>query len=137
MPDAHWVSLRPEMEGFIVPSKFYAAAAVGRPIVAVVDAEGELAEIVRRHDCGLVVSPGDRAALAAAVLALRDDPARRERMGGNARAMIEREFPRRQALDAWTRRIEQVARAAKAPAFADDIAAHGLAVGSALPRKAL
>ncbi len=107
--DAHWISLRPEMEGLIVPSKFYAAAAAGRPILAAVDERGELAELVRRHDCGLVAPPGDAAAFAAAVLGLSDDRAQRERQGRNARLMIENEFPRERALDAWVRRLQQVA----------------------------
>ena len=28
-PDVHWISLKPEMEGLIVPSKFYGVAAAG------------------------------------------------------------------------------------------------------------
>jgi colanic acid biosynthesis glycosyl transferase WcaI len=118
--DAHWVSLRPEMEGLIVPSKFYSAAAAGRPIIAAVDLRGELAELVRRHDCGLVAPPGDAAAFAAAVLALRDDPMRRERQGRNARAMIESEFPRSRALEAWTRRLQQVAWAGASEPLTDE-----------------
>ena len=135
--DAHWVSLRPEMEGLIVPSKFYAAAAAGRPIVAAVHERGELAELVRRHDCGRVAPPGDPAAFAAAVLALSDDPARRERLGRNARAMIENEFPRARALDAWVTRLEQVARAGASTNFAEPRDAQGLAVRSVLQRESV
>jgi colanic acid biosynthesis glycosyl transferase WcaI len=133
--DAHWVSLRPEMEGLIVPSKFYAAAAAGRPIIAAVDREGELAELVRRHDCGLVAPSGDAAAFAAAIVSLRDDQARRERLGRNARAMIESEFPRARALDAWVRRLEQVARAGAAATFAEP--RDTLATGPVLRRESV
>ena len=35
VPDVHWISLRPAMEGLIVPSKVYGIAAAGRPIIAV------------------------------------------------------------------------------------------------------
>ena len=35
VPDVHWISLRPELEGLIVPSKVYGIAAAGRPIIAV------------------------------------------------------------------------------------------------------
>jgi glycosyltransferase involved in cell wall biosynthesis len=132
-PDAHWISLRPEMEGLIVPSKFYSAAAAGRPIVAVVDRASELSAIVRRCDCGLVAAPGDGAALAAAALALADDPGRRTQMGANARAMIEREFPRERAFEAWRRRLEQVARFGEA--FAGDPGRERLEAGTALSRE--
>ena len=35
--DVHWVSLRPEVEGLIVPSKVYGILAAGRPILAICD----------------------------------------------------------------------------------------------------
>ena len=63
-PDVHWVSLRPEFEGLIVPSKFYGIAAAGRGAIAITDADGEIAQIVAAHKCGAVVTPGDGAALA-------------------------------------------------------------------------
>lgn len=40
-PDVHWVSLRPELEGLIVPSKFYGILAAGRPTLAVMARSGE------------------------------------------------------------------------------------------------
>jgi glycosyltransferase involved in cell wall biosynthesis len=72
-----------------VPSKLYEAMASGRPVVLA--AEGEGAEVVRRSGAGLVVPPGDPAALAAAVRALAADPALRRRMGeAGRRAAVER-----------------------------------------------
>jgi glycosyltransferase involved in cell wall biosynthesis len=38
--DVHWLSLHPALEGLIVPSKFYAIATAGRPIVMIGDCEG-------------------------------------------------------------------------------------------------
>ena len=84
VPDVHWVSLRPEMEGLIVPSKVYGIAAAGRPILTVSALDGEIANLVAKHHCGLAVAPGDAAGLAAAVLSVgtirsmskRWDPAR-------------------------------------------------------------
>jgi colanic acid biosynthesis glycosyl transferase WcaI len=37
----HPVSLRPDLEGLIVPSKFLGIAAVGRPIIFIRDEDGE------------------------------------------------------------------------------------------------
>jgi colanic acid biosynthesis glycosyl transferase WcaI len=59
LPDVHWISLLPAMEGLILPSKFYGVAAAGRPTIAVTDPAGEIAELVRRYQCGAVVTPGD------------------------------------------------------------------------------
>src|SRR5262245_43092141 len=52
VPDVHWISLRPQLEGLIVPSKFYGIAAAGRPIIAVTAKDGEIAQLVKRHECG-------------------------------------------------------------------------------------
>ncbi len=99
--DVHWVSLRPELEGLIVPSKFYGIAAAGRPIITVMAPDGELARLVRANNCGVTVGVGDSEGLAAAIAALRSDPGRRPLMGRNARAMLESRFSRRAALDRW------------------------------------
>jgi glycosyltransferase involved in cell wall biosynthesis len=101
VPDAHLVTLRPELEGLIVPSKIYGAMAAGRPIVFVGDTDGEVARLVRAHDCGIVVGAGDVQGLASAIRALRADPARCAALGANARAAFERCFDRPIAIAAW------------------------------------
>ena len=63
--DVHWISLRPEFEGLVVPSKIYGIAAAGRPIIAITAKDGEIAALVQRHRCGFVIEPGDARALAA------------------------------------------------------------------------
>jgi glycosyltransferase involved in cell wall biosynthesis len=70
--DVHLISLKPELEGLIMPSKFYGIAAVGRPMIAITATSGEIASLVRQHACGLVIEPGDGHALAEAF----DQPAR-------------------------------------------------------------
>ncbi|MDH7974645.1 glycosyltransferase family 4 protein [Sphingomonas sp. AR_OL41] len=101
--DVHWLSLRPEMEGLIVPSKFYGIAAAGRPVIAVTDLDGEIARIVRREDCGVAVAPGDAAGLAAAIAALASDAARVAAMGRAARVALERDYGRSDSFERWDR----------------------------------
>lgn len=50
--DVHLISLKPELEGLIVPSKFYGILAVGRPIIFIGARDGELAQIIEKHQCG-------------------------------------------------------------------------------------
>ena len=99
--DVHWLSLRPSLEGLIVPSKFYGIAAAGRPIIAVTAADGEIARLVHEHNCGTVVTPGDADGLATAIAALAQDNARIASMGANARAMLEANFTRDMAFQRW------------------------------------
>ena len=53
--------------GFIVPSKLYGILAAGRPFIAAVEDDCEAAQIAREYECGVVVEPGDRDAMAAAI----------------------------------------------------------------------
>jgi glycosyltransferase involved in cell wall biosynthesis len=66
-----------------VPSKLYEAMSSGRPVVVV--ASGEPAEIVSKHDAGVVVQPGDVEKLVLALRSLASDPSKRKRMGEAAR----------------------------------------------------
>lgn len=109
--DIHWLSLRPELEGLIVPSKFYGIAAAGRAIVAVADADGEIARLIRESDCGEVVAPGDSARLAAVIESYAADRARCARDGSAARAMIDRHFRRQSIIASWNRLFADLAAA--------------------------
>lgn len=101
LADVHLVSLRPCMEGLMVPSKVYGVVAAGRPLVYIGDPGGETARIVSHHDIGIAVREGDAAALAAALLELRADPRRRLAMGARARALFEAEYDKSIALAKW------------------------------------
>lgn len=103
--DAFLVSLKHGLAGFIVPSKVYGILAAGRPFVVSADEDCEAARIARERGCGLVVPPGDAAAISAAVRQLHADPERRRAMGARARAAGET-YDRRRAVAAY----EQVFR---------------------------
>jgi glycosyltransferase involved in cell wall biosynthesis len=98
--DAFLVSLKPGLEGYIVPSKLYGILASGRPFVAAVDPSCEAAMIAREHQCGTVAPPGDVEALVAAIAALHDNPAATGAMGANARRASLR-YDRRLAVQAY------------------------------------
>jgi glycosyltransferase involved in cell wall biosynthesis len=111
--DAFLVSLKPGIEGYIVPSKLYGILAAGRPYIAAVDPSCEVATIARQYGCGLLAAPGDPDALAGAVVALSDDPAMARSLGQRARA-VALQFDRRVAVDAYYNLFARVARVARA-----------------------
>ena len=107
-PDAHWLSLNPKLEGLIVPSKFYGIAAVGKPIIVIGDKDGEIARLVRQHDCGIVVAPGDAGALVDALRLLSNAPETISEMGRRARGMLNGHFTRQRALQRWSGLLDRL-----------------------------
>ena len=58
-----FVSLMPDLEGLIVPSKFYGIAAAARPAIFIGSRQGEIAQLVDEAQCGITIEPGDNAGL--------------------------------------------------------------------------
>jgi glycosyltransferase involved in cell wall biosynthesis len=121
--DLHWISLRPELEGLILPSKVYGVLAAGRPILAVTARDGEIARLVAEHGCGLQSDPGDAQAFAAAVRRLAADPALARRLGLAARAAAVGVFSRGAALGRWREALGEAAALRETPR--DGPAHHG------------
>ncbi len=86
--DVGIVILRPGMGDSSVPSKMYTIMAAGKPIVASVDAESEVARLIGQVGCGIAVPPGDPAALAGAIDAMRSDEKRAASMGTRGREYV-------------------------------------------------
>jgi len=106
VPHVHWISLLPQLEGLIVPSKFYGAAAAGRPTIFIGDHAGELAQTIIREKMGYVVTPGRGDELAGRIKFLKANRAELQVFGYNARQAAERTFSRRQALSAWSELLD-------------------------------
>jgi colanic acid biosynthesis glycosyl transferase WcaI len=84
--DVHVVSMKRGLEGCLVPSKLYGVLAAGRAYVAAADASAEIARIAVETGSGIVVPPGNAAALAAAIRRLHADRALTGRLGRAALA---------------------------------------------------
>jgi len=108
VPDIHWVSLKPTVEGLIVPSKLYGIAAAGRPIIAIAARDGEIARLVRLHNCGLVIEPGKANLLAIALAKLSTDMHLLTDMGTRSRVMLDAYFTRRRAFELWSNVLNQL-----------------------------
>jgi colanic acid biosynthesis glycosyl transferase WcaI len=65
--DVHLVTLRPEFVGLMVPSKFYNACALGKPVIFVGPGTSQIARTIVREGCGRVVQPGDHEGFKAVV----------------------------------------------------------------------
>jgi colanic acid biosynthesis glycosyl transferase WcaI len=101
LPDLHLISLRPDMEGLIVPSKYYGIAAAGRPALMVGAADGDIGSLLAETGTGRVIAEGDAAGLADAVMAFARDPQATACQGEAARALFEAHFALPLALERW------------------------------------
>jgi colanic acid biosynthesis glycosyl transferase WcaI len=107
--DVHLVSLLPEMEPLVIPSKFFGILAAGRPTLFVGAPDGEIARLIQAGDCGASVPIGQPELLVEWILRLRQDAQLRRAMGWNARRLFDARFTRSAATGEWARLLRSVA----------------------------
>lgn len=95
--DCGIVPLSPEISSEIVPSKAIFMMGAGMPLLVWGGAESELSQIVIAAQCGVVV--GEQCDLAAAILALAQEPARLQGFAASARHYAEKYFSAPQVIN--------------------------------------
>ena len=83
--------------------------ASGKPLIYLGGKDGELGTLIEREGCGMAVQADDKHAIAAAIAQLHAIPESRADMGRRARALYEKMFSRKSALEAWSGLLTEVA----------------------------
>ena len=83
----------PAFAGWTAPNKLMDGLAAGRPVIS--NVPGDAARLLTEGGAGMAVAPDDVAGLAAALVSLVEDPARRAAMGAAARSLAVRKHDRR------------------------------------------
>jgi len=126
LADVVLVTLRPEADGLVMPSKLYAALAAGRPVLFVGGDANDAARLVREHALGWAV-PDEADAIAVALDEARARPlARRDADAARIRAVFEAHFQRGRMTDAWVALLARVAGKAPVSAIASAAPVHAL-----------
>lgn len=99
--DFHLISLRQGWEGIVVPSKFFGALAMGRPVLYSGPGDSCIAGWCREHGIGLVLD--DVSAMADCLEALLADDAGVASMQQKAFEAYVKYFSRRVVVDGWKR----------------------------------
>ena len=99
----------PAFAGWTAPNKLMDGLAAGRPVIS--NVPGDAARLLTEGSAGVAVAPNDAAALAAALLGLVEDPARRAAMGEAARSLAVRQHDRRLLAARFVALVESVPRA--------------------------
>lgn len=106
--DVHLTVLSPNLEGLIVPSKYYGAAAAGRPILYIGDKEGEIARINKKARSGYNFKTDEGRKLAKFIVYLSRKEGLKEKLGRNARKSFDENFQLAQAINSWRILIEKI-----------------------------
>lgn len=99
--DVHLACLLPQLEGLIVPSKFYGILAASRPVVFIGHHDGELARVIRETGCGVGVRTGDASELCAVLRRMQMSESLRAAMGERARALFTSRYTLTRATQQW------------------------------------
>jgi glycosyltransferase involved in cell wall biosynthesis len=99
--DVHVVSLRPTWIGAVVPSKFFAALAIGRPVLFEGSEDCSITRWIREYRVGWVLGPHNVDAVAADLLALAGSPERMAVLRRRCHALYQQTFSRSCGIEAW------------------------------------
>jgi len=94
----------PAFAGWTAPNKLMDGLAAGRPVIS--NVPGDAARLLTEGAAGMAVAPDDVAGLAAALVSLVEDPARRAAMGAAARSLAVRQHDRRLLAARFTALVE-------------------------------
>lgn len=111
--DFHVGSVRAEYTGVVVPSKFFAALAVGRPFVFAGRADAAVARWIREYGVGQAFEPDAVDDAAARLVVLKEDVAAIRAGRAVALATYHRHFSKRLVNDRWSALLEDELRRAR------------------------
>jgi colanic acid biosynthesis glycosyl transferase WcaI len=103
--DLHIVVLRPELQRYLMPSKFYGVLASGTPTIAVTTCDSELGQVVLQEDVGVCGEAGGRG-VAAMIAQCKNDPAGCENWARNARKLAESKYQRHRCVESFRNLLE-------------------------------
>ncbi|MEM7128348.1 MAG: glycosyltransferase family 4 protein [Chloroflexota bacterium] len=98
MGDVHFISLRNDFEGIVVPSKAYGAIAAGRPLIYQGNECGEIAQMIHEEHIGAVVPQGDLSGLQKVIESYVNDPDLAIRDGKKSLLISQTKYSRESAL---------------------------------------
>lgn len=108
LANVHIITMRPNLEGLLVPTKLYSAMAAARPIIFIGNQDGEVARILKKFSCGTIVQMGDVDALSQIILYYKNNPTQCEKEGKNARVAFEKHFTKSIAIKRWNELLESI-----------------------------
>jgi len=95
------ITLEKGAEGLGVPSKLYTIMASGRPIIALLGRESEVASVISKAECGYVLDQGNTDEFKNKIIQLYNNRQLGETMGIKARGYFEKHFSKTIIMDKY------------------------------------
>jgi len=106
--DVHVVSLRESWTGTVVPSKFFGALAIGRPVLFEGSEDCSIAGWIREYRVGWVLGPNNVDAVAAELLGLAESPEQMSELRRRCHALYRQKFSRSHGIHEWDEALRLV-----------------------------
>ena len=102
------ISLERGAEGLSVPSKLYGIMASGRPIIAIMPENTEVAFTLKEFKCGIVIPPKDILSMAKATTWLKKNESERKAMGLRAHMAFSKYFTVQRCAEQYNCLLKQI-----------------------------
>lgn len=99
--DIELITLDKRMKAPCIPGKVCNLMSLGKPVIAIVPDDSETGKIMKKFECGLVIEPDKIEELKAAILILKSDQAKRERLGIRSREFFMRDMNLEKCIDQY------------------------------------
>jgi colanic acid biosynthesis glycosyl transferase WcaI len=99
--DIHLLSLRPEWEGIVVPSKFFGSLAVGKPVIYAGPENSSIAYWIREFNVGLVLTENNIQQIVEKLVEITRDPNVMKTWQKNAIHLYHAYFSKKKVMDKW------------------------------------
>ncbi len=108
--DIHLVSLQDNWTGTVVPSKFFGALAIGRPILFVGSHQCALADWIKNYGLGWHLTEENLESIALDLNAFARDPSRRLAINQHCQQVYQSHFSRMKQLQRWSEVISELGK---------------------------
>lgn len=110
--DIHIVSLQPEWNGMVVPSKFFGAIAAGRPVIFAGPTDSAIAGWIERFQLGWVLDETNVEQVAHQLRELTRNPEQLRTLFSRCYNTYQKHFSRQAVIDAWDDTLRSIDRSA-------------------------
>ncbi len=105
------VSLAEGLTGLAVPSKTYSYMMAGKPVIAIMGEDSDIARDLKDNDAGYSVQVGESDKLVNAINELKDNEHKRKQMGQNCRNVFLRKYTKEHCTQQYVNMMKKILEA--------------------------